>query len=43
LAEQKREKEKREKANAPKERDYEREHQESVEALRRKEEEADER
>lgn len=39
LAQQKREKEEREKTNAPKERDYEAEHAQSVETVRKKESE----
>lgn len=39
LAQQKREKEEREKTNAPKERDYEAEHAQSVESVRKKESE----
>lgn len=43
IAQQKKEKAERERVNAPKDRDYEKEHEDTVKALREKEEQAGER
>lgn len=43
IAQQKKEKAERERANAPKDRDYEKEHEETVKTLREKEEHATEK